>query len=209
VFLRRYAVAVAGADADRRSMDQAAGRLCQTSTAQLSGSATSDGAAYSLVEGISAHDRRSDNSKAFCTSMRRGRALGLIAAGVVGLVAGCNGSPSSRIPTIAESSTASAAPSTSNTPGATGSGKTACDLITPDVIHAADFTYRVVRQATSNGAGKNGTSSCTYGDDPDTSHISLNFLALLILTPASLKAQHTTGERGESSGIPLPPECRP
>jgi hypothetical protein len=66
VFLRRYAFAVAGTDADSRSMDQAAERLCQTSTdAQLSGSATSDGAAYSLVEGISAHGLRSDNSTAF------------------------------------------------------------------------------------------------------------------------------------------------
>jgi hypothetical protein len=66
VFLRRYAFAVAGADADSRSMDQAAERLCQMSTdAQLSGSATSDGAAYSLVEGSAAHGLRSENSPAF------------------------------------------------------------------------------------------------------------------------------------------------
>jgi hypothetical protein len=142
----------------------------------------------------------------FCMSMRRGRAFGLIAVGVVGLLAGCNGSPSSRILSVAESSTASAAPSTSITPGATGAGKSACDLITPDVVHAADFTYRVVRQAKSNGAGKNGTSWCTYGDDPDPSHISLNLLALVILTPASLKAQHTTA-MNEAKAVASP--CTP
>jgi hypothetical protein len=47
-------------------MDQAMERLSQTSTdAQLGGSATSDGAAYSLVEGISACSLRSDDFKAF------------------------------------------------------------------------------------------------------------------------------------------------
>jgi hypothetical protein len=39
-------------------------------------------------------------------SMRRGRALGLIVVGVVGLLAGCKGSPSSRISTVAKPSTA-------------------------------------------------------------------------------------------------------
>jgi hypothetical protein len=67
-----------------------------------------------------------------------------------------------------------------------------------------------VRQAKSNGAGKNGTSSCTYGDDPDPSHISLNFLALVTLAPAWLKAQPTTAmNEAKARGIALHPESRP
>lgn len=109
-----------------------------------------------------------------------------------GLLAGCGGSPRSAASTVVRTSTTGGAPSAPVTPVATESAKTACDLITPDVINAADFTYRVVRQTPSSGFGKSGISACTYCDDPDTTHISFNFLALLILTPAALTAQHTT-----------------
>jgi hypothetical protein len=71
----------------------------------------------------------------------------------------------------------------------------ACDLITSDVIAAARFNHRVERRTKGNGAGKHGGSACTFGDDPDPTKLSANFLALLVLTPAGLKVQHATARR--------------
>lgn len=105
----------------------------------------------------------------------------------------CSTSISGLPEAIDTSSTKGALPP-SATPTAKGAEKTACELITPNVIKAADFTYRVVRQTKSNGVGKNGASGCTYGDDPDPTHISFNFLSLLIMTPAALKAEHATAK---------------
>jgi hypothetical protein len=131
----------------------------------------------------------------------------MVAVGVVGLLAACGGSPTTAASTV-RTSTAHGAPSAPVTAVATGSQKTACDLITPDVINAADFTYRVVRQTRSSGLGKNGTSACTYGGDPDTTHIRSNFLVLLILTPAALKAQHTTAvKEAKANASPCPADA--
>lgn len=124
-------------------------------------------------------------------AVRRRSAGGLIAIGVAALLAACGGPPRTAASAVVHTSTHGTPPAPV-TPVATESPKTACDLITPDVINAAAFTYRVVRQTPSIGFGKNGTSLCTYGDDPDTTHISSNFLALLIVTPAALKAKHTS-----------------
>lgn len=127
-----------------------------------------------------------------CGEVRRRFAVSLIAVGVVALLAACGGSPGSAVSTVVHASITRGAPLPSVMPLAAEPQKTACDLITPDVITAADFTYRVVKQTPSSRRGKNGTSACTYGDDPDPTHVSSNFLVLLILTPAALKAQHTT-----------------
>jgi hypothetical protein len=87
------------------------------------------------------------------------------------------------------SDSAASGPSSTDT-----TNKLACDLITPGVLSVAHFNYRVVKRTASSGAGKNGGSSCSYGDDRDSSHLSSNFLLLLVMTPASLAAQHTNAE---------------
>jgi len=144
-----------------------------------------------------------------CGAVRRRRwASSAIAIGVIGLLAACGGSPNPATPAAVRTATTSAPGPASATPLASASQKDACDLITHEVISAAHFTYRVVRQTPSTGLGKNGPSACTYGDDPDTTHISSNFLLLLILTPAALKAQHTTAvKKAKASTSPCPADA--
>ncbi len=120
--------------------------------------------------------------------MRFRAARACVAATVVaGVATACTGSAVGGIPSVNRTHTA----------------KLACELITPDVLKAARFTYRVLRRTTSNGAGKNGASAWTYGDDPNPADLSSNFLALLVMTPASLAAQHTTA-RKEAVAIASP-----
>lgn len=88
-------------------------------------------------------------------------------------------------------------------PHPVAAAKTACDLITPDVIKAAHFNQPVERQTRSADTGKQGISSCSYGDDPDPRHIRLNYLLLVVMTPASLAAHHTTAEdQAKASSYP-------
>jgi hypothetical protein len=122
----------------------------------------------------------------------RRRAHAVTAVGLAFVVASCSGSTSPDVGTVPQHSRTGVVSVRSGTSLVPKTGKTACDLITPAVIRAADFTYRVVRQTKVSRVDKNGASACSYGDDPDPTHISSNFLALLVMTPAALSAKHAT-----------------